>query len=154
MQQKTLSRHIGGALLLLALAYFLGTSQVNSAASRTQQPAVRPAASPIPGHASPTITMRSNSGTARPDSLSDMIMTGTLVLLTATLCISFLLAQRRREQKRSRMPETDPALIRVPTINDKNPSTELSTDELLITNIPPQDTAWRVERLKNRLRAM
>jgi len=106
----------------------------------------------MPQPSSPDATLRGNSGTATPDTFSDLLLTGTLVLLTLALCVSFLLAQRRREQKRA--PETDPALLRVPPIGDRVPSAELLTEEIPLANLPSQEAISRVARQKNRLRAM
>jgi hypothetical protein len=152
MQQKTLSWYVGGACLLLALAYALGVSHVTDTYSRTLTPAVQSATASMPQPSSPDDTLRGNSGTATPDTFSDLLLTGTLVLLTLALCISLLLAQRRREQRRA--PETDPSLLRVPPIGDRVPSAELLTEEIPLANLPSQDAISRVSRLKNRLRAM
>lgn len=154
MQQKTLPRYIGGTFLLLAMAVFLGTSHVNSASSHTLTSVVQPASSQEPGPTSPATSMRGNSGTATPDTFSDLLLTGALVLLTLTLCVRLLLVRRRREQKQSHTPETDPVLPRVPTIGEQTPSAPLTTEEIPIANIPPPDASSRFMRQKNRLRAM
>ncbi len=152
MQQKTLSWYIGGACLLLTLAYALGVSHVTDTYSRTLTPITQSATASMPQPSSPDATLRAGSGTATPDTFSDLLLTGTLVLLTLALCVSFLLAQRRREQKHS--PETDPSLLRVPTIGERVPSAELLTEEIPLANLPSQEAVSRVARLKNRLRAM
>lgn len=152
MQQKTLSWYVGGACLLLALAYALGVSHVTDTYARTLTPAAQSAAASMPQPSSPDATVRGNSGTATPDTFSDLLLTGTLALLTLALCVSFLLAQRRREQKRA--PETDPSLLRVPTLGNRVPSAELSTEEIPLANLPAQEAISRVARQKNRLRAM
>ncbi len=154
MQQKTLSWYVGGACLLLTLAYALGVSHVTDTYSRTLTPVTQSATASMPQPSSPDATLRASSGTATPDTFSDLLLTGTLVLLTLALCVSFLLAQRRREQKRSAMPETDPSLLRVPTIGERVPSAELLTEEIPLANLPSQEAISRVSRLKNRLRAM
>lgn len=151
--QKTLPWYVGGACLLLVLLYSLGTSSVTNTYSHTLMP-VRSATSSLPQLSSPNDTLRGDSGTARPDTFSDLLLTGTLALLTLVVCVSFLLAQRRREQKRSAAPETDPALVGIPTIGAKVPSTELSTEEIPLANLPSQEAISRVARLKNRLRTM
>ncbi|HEV2660286.1 MAG TPA: hypothetical protein VGU68_06765 [Ktedonobacteraceae bacterium] len=120
--------------------------------ARTLLPAVQSAAASMPQPSSPDATVRGNSGTATPDTISDLLLTGTLALLTLALCVSFLLAQRRREQKSA--PETDPSLLRVPTLGNRVPSAELSTEEIPLANLPAQEAISRVARQKNRLRAM
>ncbi|MDQ2884482.1 MAG: hypothetical protein M3Y39_00150 [Chloroflexota bacterium] len=154
MQQKTLSWYVGGACLLLTLAYALGVSHVTDTYSRTLTPVAQSAAASMPQPSSPDATLRGNSDTATPDTFGDLLLRGTLVLLTLVLCISLLLAQRRREHKRAAMPETDPALLRVPPIGNRVPSAELLTEEIPLANLPSQDAISRVLRLKNRLRAM
>ena len=154
MQQKSLSWYIGGACLLLVLIYSLGVSQKNTTYAHTLTPVVRSATSLTPQPSSPDDTLGGSSGTATPDTFSDQLLTGTLVLLTLLLCVGFLLAQRRRERKHSAMPETDPALPGVPTLGDRTPSAELLTEEVPLANMPAPDAISRVSRLKNRLRAM
>ena len=152
--QRNLPWYVGGACLLLVLVYFLGVSSITNTYSRTSTSVVRSATSSTPQPSSAGDTLRGSSGIATPDTLSDRLLTGIIVLLTLTLCVSVLLVQRRREQKRSAAPETDPVLLRVPTIYDKVPPVELSTEEIPLANLPSPDAISRVSRLKNRLRAM
>ena len=152
MLQKTLPRYLGGSLLILIIVCFLGANRINAASSRTQVSAIQGAATPMSG--SHTNSMRGSSGTARPDTFIDQLLTGMLVMLTAILCVSLLIAQRRRERKHLLAPETDPALPGVPAIGDDTTSSSvLSTEEFPVAQLPAPD-ASRVLRLKNRLRTM
>ncbi len=158
MQPKTLPRYVGVVLLLLTLGYFLGAGHVLPVFSHTLMPSVRlqPVASPIAGSTTNNARMRGGSGIAIPDTISDLILTGVCVLITALFSINFLLSQRRRNarQRHLQTPETDPIIAQVSIPKNEMQPDVPSNEEVPVQSSSIQHSSSHVTRLKNRLRAM
>jgi len=158
MQPKSLPRYVGVVLLLLTLGYFLGADHVLPVFSHTLMPSARLqlVASPIAGPTTNNARMRGGSGTAIPDTISDLILTGVCVLITALLSVNFLLSQRRRNARQEHLqtPETDPIIAQVSIPKNEMLPDVPSNEEMPAQNSSFQHSSSHVTRLKNRLRAM
>jgi hypothetical protein len=123
MQQKRLPRYVGVILILLTVLYFLGSAHVVPAASRSLTSAVQVVGTPTTAPATNTTGAHKGSGTAVPDTLSDLILTGACVLLTILLSFSFFLIRRRRGSRQEEPslpnPETDPIIVGVSIITNE-----------------------------------